>query len=218
MSYNKSTLFDFHCHIDLHNAPKDLLSYLEYENIYCFGVTTLPQAFKQNVKWAQHSENIVIGIGLHPELIQDHSQNSALLFDLMVDSKYIGEVGLDGSSHHKSSWDKQISIFQSVLEICEATGPKIMSIHSRNAAKMVIDKIIEQTTVQQVLPILHWYSGDTSTLKRATEHGCYFSINLPMSKSTAGIANIKLIPINRILTETEDKFTNDGSNNDNKKS
>ena len=47
-----------------------------------------------------------------------------------------------------------------------------MSIHCRYSAKAVLDELenIDGT------PILHWFSGNKSELKRAISRGCYFSI------------------------------------------
>jgi TatD DNase family protein len=55
--------------------------------------------------------------------------------------------------------------------------------------------------------VLHWFSGSLSEVKRASEFGCWFSVNEKMGQSENGRRLIEAMPIDRILTETDGPFT-----------
>src|SRR5699024_7917937 len=54
--------------------------------------------------------------------------------------------------------------------------------------------------------VLHWYSGNKSTLKKAIDNGYYFSINFSMVNYNSDKELIKLIPLERLLLETDAPF------------
>ena len=55
--------------------------------------------------------------------------------------------------------------------------------------------------------ILHWYSGSIKELQVAIEREYYFSINHQMIRSNVGRNIINLIPMNKILIESDAPFT-----------
>ncbi|MCM3181164.1 TatD family hydrolase [Cytobacillus horneckiae] len=55
--------------------------------------------------------------------------------------------------------------------------------------------------------ILHWFSGSLSDLNKAIDYGYFFSINNEMIKSVNGRKIIELLPLNRILLESDGPFT-----------
>ena len=60
--------------------------------------------------------------------------------------------------------------------------------------------------------VLHWFSGSAAEAARASSLGCYFSINQAMFRSERGLAVIKTLPIDRLLTETDGPFVEVDSN------
>jgi TatD DNase family protein len=57
------------------------------------------------------------------------------------------------------------------------------------------------------IPILHWFTGTQTQLKRAISIGCWFSVSPAMLATKKGKSLIKEIPKERILTETDGPFT-----------
>lgn len=55
----------------------------------------------------------------------------------------LGEIGLDGSPDHQSSWKEQLAIFEQVLGFCEKAGGRTMSLHSRRAVSEVMAALTE---------------------------------------------------------------------------
>jgi TatD DNase family protein len=71
----------------------------------------------------------------------------------------------------------------------------------------VLEILAQNTTVARVLPILHWFSDNASIAKKAAEQGGYFSVNHRMLTSESGIALVRSLPSDRLLTETDAPFT-----------
>ena len=136
-----------------------------------------------------------------------------LLLELIPTTRFVGEVGLDGSPQHAASYQRQKDVFGMVLRACQAQGGRVVTIHSRRAADDVISMIEKYTTSDRVLTILHWFSGSTATAKRAAAAGCYFSVNGAMLGSEKGRALVRSLPQDRLLTETDSPFTSVGGRN-----
>ena len=203
--------FDFHCHLDLYPDPAAMVASCARERIVTLAVTTTPKAWPQNRKWAAGNAYVLTAVGLHPEVVGDRHGEVDLLEEYMQDSRLVGEIGLDGSPQHKSSWDRQFDVFGRALSTAQRLGGRVVSIHSRRAANEVMKCLEEQITADRVLPILHWYSGSIGTARKAAQLGCYFSINSRSLEHDAGLALVRSLPADRLLTETDGPFTAVGS-------
>ncbi len=199
--------FDVHYHLDLFPDPAALVASCERAQVVTLAVTTTPRAWAQNRKWTSGSSYVHSAIGLHPELAGEFHAEIDLLEQRLPEARFIGEVGLDGSPAHRKSWNHQVRVFTRTLVAAEALGGRALSIHSRGAASDVLRLIAEHTTPQRVLPILHWFSDGLRTAQEACRAGCHFSINLPMLTTKSGIALIRSLPADRLLTETDSPFT-----------
>nr|WP_250813093.1 TatD family hydrolase [Neorhizobium tomejilense] len=99
---------------------------------------------------------------------------------------------------------KQVIAFNHILSACQSVGGRTLSIHSRHAASKVLDCL--EAYPDAGVPILHWFSGSPSELRRAIAVGCWFSVGRPMTKSAKGVEHLKSMPRDRILTETDAPF------------
>jgi TatD DNase family protein len=202
--------FDFHCHIDLYPDPTGIIASCESKQIVTLAVTTTPRAWPQNRKWAGKSLYVRAAVGLHPEVVGERFDELPLLEECIRESRLIGEVGLDGSSQHRKSWVRQIEVFTRVLSVAERLGGRIVSIHSRRAAREALKCVEELTTPAHVLPILHWFSGSSADARRGAALGCYFSVNARSLEHDTGVALARSLPEDRLLTETDGPFTATG--------
>lgn len=198
-------MMDLHCHIDLFKDPEAVISRSEKAGVYVLSVTTTPKAFPQTKRFAKNSRRIQTALGLHPQLAHDRF-NELPLFDLMVDeTPYVGEIGLDGSTQYREHLPVQKRVFRHILNTCEGSGGRILTIHSRGAATLVLDDI--EKYASRSLPILHWFTGSDLELVRAINAGCWFSVGPAMSKTKSGLKRISNIPKDRILLESDGPFT-----------
>lgn len=199
-------MIDFHCHLDLYPDPAAVVAECRARNMYVLSVTTTPAAWAGTLALAAGSSRIRTALGLHPQLVTQRKSELPLLLSLIADTRYIGEIGLDGSRDFAGSLADQTDVFDAVLRGCADAGGRILSIHSRGAAKMVLDALSRRPAAGT--PVLHWFSGTERELLRAIDLGCWFSVGPAMIKSQKGIRLVELMPRDRILTESDGPFAN----------
>ncbi|MDB6066474.1 MAG: hypothetical protein JWR26_2682 [Pedosphaera sp.] len=197
-------MIDFHCHIDLFPDPSALIKELEVTGIYVLAVTTTPKSWGHLQTLLQQSKRIRCAIGLHPELVAERSREVEEVCALMSETRYVGEVGIDGSPNLRSSFELQREVFDRVLKQSSSLGGKILSIHSRRAAPAVLDALSDQPGYGSA--VLHWFSGTQKELLRAIELDCWFSVGPAMLCSEKGRLLAEKMPMHKILTETDGPF------------
>jgi len=197
-------LVDSHCHIDLYPSPADVVSAAESNKVYTIAVTNTPSVYSYTAGLVHNSKFIRPALGLHPQLVHLKKHELSLFRDLLKDTRYVGEVGLDYSAKQTEDERNQREVFSSILEMCDGYENKILTVHSRHAAGDVISAIGDnfRGTV-----ILHWFTGSIKELDRALSYVMFFSINTAMVKTKKGQSLINQIAKNRILTETDGPFT-----------
>lgn len=195
---------DLHSHLDLYPDAMSMLAEVSRRNAFTLVVTTSPRAWIATTRMFQNYPNIHVALGLHPEIVQRKADELPLLLSLVEKAPYIGEIGIDGSPRFRGSLVLQQSIFSSVVAQCQISGGKIMSIHSRGAANLVLD-ILERHP-HAGPPILHWFSGTVKQLQRAIDLGCWFSVGPAMLEGLKAQNFLQLIPITRVLPETDGPF------------
>jgi TatD DNase family protein len=95
-------------------------------------------------------------------------------------------------------------VFTAVLRGCADVGGRILSVHSRRAAKPVLEALADCPTAGTA--VLHWFSGTERELTRAVELGCWFSVGPAMLDSDKGRRLVELMPRDRVLTESDGPF------------
>lgn len=197
-------MIDFHCHLDLLRNLEETLQFIDKAGMYVLSVTTTPKAWPGTKRLAGSNPRIKTAIGLHPQIAHERSNELPLLEMILPETRYVGEVGLDGSKESKGTFVGQQKIFESILQMTSKSGDKILSIHSRQAEEAVLDLLKKHPSSGR--PVLHWFSGNQFSLKFAVELGCWFSINEAMLRSKKGLALISAMPNDRIVTESDAPF------------
>lgn len=201
-------LHDTHFHLDLFERPKDILGEIEKEKVYTIAVTNIPEVFEHTLLLVQGSKYVRAALGFHPELASQHKTQIGKFLELLPQSRYVGEVGLDNFNKSPSDYIIQKGIFEKIIAACNTAQNKILTVHSRRAEKDVISVIGPDFSGKV---ILHWYSGSTKEIDKALSYGFYFSINYAMTQSENGRKIINHIPVNRILLETDGPFIKIGN-------
>jgi len=194
-------VIDFHCHLDLYPQPELIVARVIQERMYVLAVTTTPRAWQGTNKLVEHAPYVRVAVGLHPELVAERHAEVEMICALIPNASFVGEVGLDGSYKGRASIAAQQEVFRRVLSTCAREGGRILSIHSRGAASAVLDAL--EACAEAGTPVLHWFSGTKSELKRAIDLGCWFSIGPAMLASEKGCGLAREMPRDRILTETD---------------
>lgn len=196
-------LYDTHFHLDLQKNVKAAIEEISANKIYTIAMTNLPVLYEKEQKEYEDSY-IRIALGFHPELIGEYKKYIPMMWEKLPNARYVGEVGLDFSD---STYKKeQLAFFEELIEKSREDKNKILSIHSRKAEIEVLNCLRGRISFK---PILHWYTGNIKNIEDAVDIGCYFSINQKMMQTIKFKKMVEIIPLNRILLETDSPF---GSN------
>lgn len=193
-------LYDTHCHLDLFPNKKKVIEEINRSHIYVMAMTNLPDIYRKE-KEQYDSKYIRTCLGFHPELIEEYEHQKELMWQLLPDAKYVGEVGLDFQTI--SGMNKQVNFLRELFERCNNYDSKIISLHSRDAVGELLEILPGKRTF---FPILHWFTGNTKQLERAVELDCYFSVNLSMIGSSKFRQFMQTVPCDRLLIETDAPF------------
>lgn len=194
-------LYDTHFHLDLQKDRSAVIREIEQNQIYIIAVTNLPDLYRKEIREIK-SKYIRLALGLHPELVHQYKNQIRLMWDLLPEARYIGEVGLDfvDITHQQ----EQVAFFSELIERCRYDEKKFITIHSRRAVSKVLEIVGHNF---QFKPILHWFTGNREELQEAVGRGCYFSVNGAMLGSKRFLDMLPIIPPDRIILETDSPFT-----------
>ncbi len=203
-------LVDFHCHLDLYPDHATAVQEADAAGVFTLAVTTTPRAWPRNHELAQRTKHVRAALGLHPQLVAERESEVDLWDQYLSQTRYVGEVGLDAGPRFFRSLDAQKRVFQHVLQRCAEAGDKIITVHSIRSAKAVLDHVEEHLPTGRGKIILHWFTGTKSEAKRALDLGCFFSMNAGMLDNERHAPMVQVIPLDRMLTETDGPFTRTG--------
>lgn len=197
-------MIDLHCHLDLYPEPSAVVQQCVRLGMYVLSVTTTPSAWSGTSRLASDTPRIRTALGLHPQLAQQRIRELALFDRLVHETRYVGEVGLDGTPECRSFWSDQVKVFEHVLDACTAAGGRILTIHSRRAEDEVLMRLADRPRVG--VAVLHWFSGSHRSLESAVRLGCWYSVGPPMLRTSRGRELVERMPPDRVLAETDGPF------------
>lgn len=198
---------DTHCHIDQYKDPLGVLKKAEARGVVCVAVTERPSNFRRLVLRLGARPLVRVAVGLHPMRAASATPMDLALFTQLLDqTEYVGEVGLDGSREGRPTLGKQIKVFEHLLEQPRIRD-KVLTVHSRGAAEETIRRLGEA----RVTAILHWYSGALKHVDTALDAGLRFSINPAMLTSANGMKILSALPKDRVVTESDGPYCRFGS-------
>jgi TatD DNase family protein len=197
-------MMDLHCHVDLYPDHDVILKDIVNTGSYVLSVTTVPSAFEGTRKLTTGIKHCQTALGLHPQLAHQRLNELHLFDSLCSETRYIGEIGLDGSRGYAEHIKIQRFVFKHILKKCCQFDDKILTIHSLNA----VDDVLELLSMypKSGTPILHWFLATKKQVSKAVELGCYFSVGPAMINSARAKKVISWLPQNRVLLETDGPF------------
>lgn len=197
-------MIDFHCHLDLYPDPAAAAAACRQQGHYVLSVTTTPRAWRGTLALSKGAPRVRTALGLHPQLAHERHGELPLFEALLPETRYVGEVGLDGSPELRPHQEVQRRCFDRILAACAAAGGRVLTVHSRRAADAVLDAWERKPGAGTM--ILHWFTGSRRELERAAGLGCWFSVGPAMVRSSRGRDALAAMPPDRILTETDGPF------------
>ena len=157
----------------------------------------------------QHAGLVFAALGIHPWNVQKISEkelNSTIEFIKNLNDEFrksfvaIGEVGLDAMYTMKKELRKfQRKVFHEMLKLAEELSLPVI-IHSRGTS-VEIAEILTSYNLKKVL--FHWFSTPRELLPKLVERGYYITEGPPVLYSRRIGENVKAVPLENLLTETD---------------
>ncbi|ABL77528.1 TatD family hydrolase [Thermofilum pendens] len=152
---------------------------------------------------------VFVTLGLHPTQVPEMSDEEVAEYINFIEENRdrivgIGEIGLD--KYWLSSEDdlkRAREVFLSLLEVAEKLGKPVV-IHSRKAEEEAVEILSSYSLDGRVL--LHSFTGNMTTAKKALDMGYFFSINYKVTNTKSMRKIAKTFPLESILTETDSPF------------
>ena len=182
---------DAHAHINPSKKPEELT---ESGAVLAMTLSLEEASFAVS----RHDTQIAWGVGCHPRKLKAQRAFNAEQFRKLAEqTAIVGEIGLDIGSHYAhASFETQQKNFREALGIV-ADLPRIVSIHSYQATKLVIREL-QRTPI--AVPILHWWTGNVEETQKAVALGCYFSVHSAVARHSKFRTTV---PRERILLESD---------------
>jgi TatD DNase family protein len=156
-------------------------------------------------------ENIFRTVGIHPLEAKKHRESYKDNEIIWIIQKHavmrktlaIGEIGLD-YHYERDSERQQKELFHLQLALAQECRLPVV-IHSREANDDIIEILKDYTGITGVI---HCFSGEKDFANKALDLGFYVSISgvVTYKNATELQENIKYIPLDRLLIETDAPF------------
>ena len=168
----------------------------------------IEQADRVASRWA----GVRFSIGVHPHAAVKFAAEPeaaarvvAAAMDAQPLTRGLGEIGLD-YHYDFSPRDVQQAVFRSQVAVAR-TRRLPMVIHTREADDDTF-RILTDERASEVPVVLHCFTGDRETARRALDAGYYLSlagiVTFPRALELKEVA--RLVPLDRLLIETDSPF------------
>ena len=202
-------LIDTHCHLDFKDFDTDRDDIIDRAInkgvVRIINVGSSFEGTRRSLELAKKYDIVYASVGIHPH---DASQVSDQIIEefktLAKNSKVvaIGEVGLD-YYRNLSPKERQIEAFKKFIHLAGSLKLPLI-IHTREADSDILSILKSEKTKEQT-GVIHCFSGGESFLKECLNLGFHisFTCNLTFKKGQTLRDVAKLVPIERVLLETD---------------
>ena len=205
-------MIDSHCHLDhepLYENIDDILKRSKDAGIEkLLTICTTLESFNK-IKFLVKKDKIIYGTyGIHPhEAKNDKITSDLIIKEIKQTNKIIGigETGLDFYYNHSDKNDQFKSFEEHIKASIELNIPLI--IHSRNAEDETLE-IFNKYKNNKLKILMHCFTGSKKFAENLLSLGAYFSASgiITFKNSLELQETFKLIPLNKILIETDSPY------------
>ena len=206
-------VIDSHCHLLHKNNEKsfdEIISNARKNGVEKFlNISTCEDEFIPILKISDNNKNIYSTLGIHPHESDNMTAEIKNKIKKLSSNKKvigIGETGLD-YYYENSNRENQIKSFIMHIEIAQDLNLPLV-IHMRSAESEMIDIIEKYYKKKEFSGVIHCFTGSTEFMQKLLQYNFLFSISgiVTFKNSTELRETIKMIPINKILVETDAPF------------
>ncbi len=203
-------MIDTHVNLHHHLYEEDLEDVLKRaKDNGINGMLTICDRFdnaNKIMKIIQERNDFWMSIGAHPHEAKDHlNLKISDLVDFSKNDKVIGigETGLD-FHYDLSPREQQVSVFETHIYASQETQLPLI-VHTREADDTMAEILIKAMNEKEFPLLMHCYTSSENLLKKMVEINAFVSISgIATFKNANDVRNnIKFIPKNRLLVETD---------------
>ncbi|MBR2908935.1 MAG: TatD family hydrolase [Clostridia bacterium] len=198
-------VIDSHAHLECKMDTEEIIKNMHQDGLE--KIVTIGTDRKDSisaVKLAEKHNDIYATVGLHPEYVDDITEEDLEVVDKLAEHQKvvaIGEIGLD---YHYTEHNKEAQKELFIKQIMMAYRHKLpLVIHCRDAKEDMYE-ILSKYKQYIIKPsVMHCFSEDREYALKFLELGFYISFagNITFKKSDRSF--LKDIPIDKILVETD---------------
>ena len=207
-------LIDTHCHLTMPDFEPDRRNVIQRATdagiSHLITIGTDIEDSRQAIAIADANDFIYAAVGIHPHDVKDITDidNISDTIKKLASNKKVvalGETGLDYHYMHSPA-EIQQEHFRLEISLAKSLGLPVI-VHSREAKEDTL-RILKEEQIELTGGVLHCFSGDMEMAEKAMEMGLYISFSgvITFKKATNVLDIVKLIPLNRILIETDAPF------------
>lgn len=195
-------ILDAHVHTDKYSLED--LSKVAIEcrthNIKLLSVAMCIPSYISIKALSDKNDFVIPSFGIHPWKADIYAQDLMSLDKYLLESKYIGEIGLDQKFlDYAAPFTDQQLVFEYIVSH-SAVDNKLLNLHT-SGAELEVLQVLERYKRHKF--IVHWYAGDLGILDKYLALSGHFSIGVEILFSEHIREIAKRIPLDRILIETD---------------
>ena len=135
-------LIDTHFHLDHYKDHQKIYAGINEKKQYTLCMTNSPGVYMSCKRMYPETKYLKFALGFHPQETSLNDTDFYSFIQLINETNYVGEVGLDFSKKSYISCNKQCIYFEKIAKVC-AEKNKLMSVHLRRAEKEAISILKE---------------------------------------------------------------------------
>lgn len=206
-------MIDSHCHlnfVDFDKTREEIIEKTKKEFKYVVDSGASIESNEKSLKLKKEYDGFFkTTMGYHPVYAgRDDEETSEKTIEQIIENieniEAVGEIGLDYSeSRPEDELKRQHERFHKLLEIASEYDKPIV-LHVRDAEKRALNIVQEYPNIPDV--IFHCFSGSKNTAIEAADNGYYISFATNALFSKKHKKNIKAVPLENMLTETDSPY------------
>ena len=205
-------MIDSHCHLDHEPLFSDLDNVIKRSKDIgikkILTICTTLNSYKKIIEIVKKDEIIYGTFGIHPHETSDNPVTSELIKSNINNNKKIigiGETGLDFYYNNSKKEDQIISFKEHIKASIDLNIPLI--VHSRNSEVETFE-ILKDYKKDNLKILMHCFTGSKKFSDKLLNLNAYFSASgiITFKNSIDIQETFKLIPLDKLLIETDSPF------------
>ena len=206
-------MIDSHCHlnfVEFDENRNEIINNCKNEFKYIVHCGASIEGNSRSLKLKEEYDRFIKStMGYHPVYAgKDNEETTQKTIEQIIENldniQAIGEIGLDFSEKRsEDELKRQHDNFHKMLELASEYDMPIV-LHVREAEKHALDIVKEYPNIPDV--IFHCFSGGKATAIEAVDCGYYISFATNALFSKKHKKNIKAVPLENMLTETDSPY------------